>query len=664
MGSQNNVYPRAEINTGVYDICNRADNLPARNGYIMAGGPGAAVRHLDLFSGIGGFAYAAQTVWGDDYECVGFCEIDKYCQELLKIRFPGVKICDDIKTLTAERIFTDTASLGRDKRKHDNNRPAKNEKPDRLTTEIKTIDLITGGFPCQPFSAAGKRKGTDDSRHLWPQMFRIIKECKPTWAIGENVFGITNMAGYKAAGVEGDTDNEKEENADDYTAGIVWGICNDLESIGYEVQPLVIPACAVGAPHKRDRIWFIAHSGQQYGESHEKQGKHEKQVSQENAIESERPTECDESGAVTDSNAAGQPNRNGERGRDEAPCRQGERGAGRCDTSTEIITDTESGSDRRYKRAESEKGELGCRDISRDNVADPCKPGLQRWGEKREGLLGFQNRNERNERGNWRENWLEAAQRFCKLFNGVSDGLAGHLIYAETYGIMGFIYAIRRLHYATKNEDREKALSVLREADDQEQIQEFFGRFQPFYDSEILRCVVHGKSYDEREKDEGSSFESGSKAQEDCLRKLREEREAAYSSQGYGLEKQCSCKFDDIVRELSSEIALGEWEKDAPQACEALFDMWKKSRGKGFLLEPLPALEKIWESITDKKIGAFRRHYYKRNAPLNADSLKLSAAGHRVAKLKSLGNAIVPQVVIEIMRGIKEIEQLKLFEEA
>lgn len=102
--------------------------------------------------------------------------------------------------------------------------------------ENREYDLLTGGFPCQPFSAAGKRKGTADDRHLWPEMFRVIQLAKPTWIIGENVPGIINI-----------------EN------GMVFEqVCADLENEGYEVQPFIIPACSVNAPHRRDRVWIVA----------------------------------------------------------------------------------------------------------------------------------------------------------------------------------------------------------------------------------------------------------------------------------------------------------------------------------------------------------------------------------------------------------------------
>jgi DNA (cytosine-5)-methyltransferase 1 len=149
---------------------------------------------------------------------------------------PNSKIYGDIRELSADRIASDTNSSrlqepGGGEQTTGNRQFSK-------THKYGTVDLITGGFPCQPFSAAGKRKGTEDSRHLWPQMRRIIEECKPTWVVGENVRGILNIEG-----------------------GMVFEqVCLDLEGLGYEVQTFVIPACAVNAPHRRDRVWSVAHS--------------------------------------------------------------------------------------------------------------------------------------------------------------------------------------------------------------------------------------------------------------------------------------------------------------------------------------------------------------------------------------------------------------------
>ncbi|WP_410523542.1 DNA cytosine methyltransferase [Phocaeicola coprocola] len=123
------------------------------------------------------------------------------------------------------------------------------------------IDVLSGGFPCQPFSVAGRRKGTSDDRYLWPEMLRAIQEIRPAWIVGENVAGITSMvqsgqevtvAGYRSLFGETDTQTLLRQEF------VLETVCGDLERAGYSVQPFVIPACAVGAPHRRDRIWFIA----------------------------------------------------------------------------------------------------------------------------------------------------------------------------------------------------------------------------------------------------------------------------------------------------------------------------------------------------------------------------------------------------------------------
>jgi len=162
---------------------------------------------LDLFSGLGGFSLGLERT--GRYKTVAFCEIDKYCTLLLQKHWKGIKVYNDVKKITKEGFEADG---------------------------IESPDIITGGFPCQPFSVAGKQKGTSDDRHLWPEMFRIIKAFKPRFVIGENVPGIVNIQ-----------------------EGVVFEtVCTDLESQGYEVQPFNIPAAAVGAPHQRKRIWIIA----------------------------------------------------------------------------------------------------------------------------------------------------------------------------------------------------------------------------------------------------------------------------------------------------------------------------------------------------------------------------------------------------------------------
>jgi DNA (cytosine-5)-methyltransferase 1 len=176
---------------------------------------------LDLFSGIGGFSLGLTRA---GFETVAFCEIDPYCRKILKKHWPGVPVFEDIKRL---HWNSNNGQLYEDER----------EGTQRGFTQVRSIDVICGGFPCQPYSAAGKRRGKDDERHLWPEMFRLIQECNPKWIIGENVPGIINMG--------------------------LDAVLSDLESSGYETETFIIPACAVNAPHRRDRVWIVANTGRE-----------------------------------------------------------------------------------------------------------------------------------------------------------------------------------------------------------------------------------------------------------------------------------------------------------------------------------------------------------------------------------------------------------------
>ena len=190
---------------------------------------------LDLFSGIGGFSHGLDKV---GFKTVAFCEMDKYCKLVLQKHWKGVKIYNDVKELKGEEIIK----------------------------EHGTIDIVVGGFPCQPFSIAGARKGTDDNRHLWPEMFRIIKELKPRWVIGENVRGIVSIQN-----------------------GMVFeNVCTDLEGEGYEVRAFNIPAAGVGAPHKRERVWIVANSRRTLRQGSELEGENANEGGQENAYQHQR----------------------------------------------------------------------------------------------------------------------------------------------------------------------------------------------------------------------------------------------------------------------------------------------------------------------------------------------------------------------------------------
>jgi DNA (cytosine-5)-methyltransferase 1 len=158
--------------------------------------------HGSLFSGIGGFDLAAEWMGWDN---IFHCEWMPFPRQVLHYYFP--------KSLSYEDITKTDFTIHRG-----------------------SIDILSGGFPCQPYSSAGKRLGKEDERHLWPHMLRAIQEIEPSYVVGENVRGLTNWNG-----------------------GVVFEeVCADLENCGYEVQPILLPACAIGAPHRRDRIWFIA----------------------------------------------------------------------------------------------------------------------------------------------------------------------------------------------------------------------------------------------------------------------------------------------------------------------------------------------------------------------------------------------------------------------
>jgi DNA (cytosine-5)-methyltransferase 1 len=175
------------------------------------------MKHGSVFSGGGGFDLAAQWIgWANCFHC----EINEFCQKILKYYWPESTTYGDIKT-------TDF-SVWRNK-----------------------IDILTGGFPCQPYSVTGKRKGTEDDRHLWPEMLRAIREISPRWIVGENVRGIVNWG-----------------------KGMVFNqVQAEMEAEGYEILPFLLPACSVGADHRRDRVWFIAHSNsQRYKGSQHKNG--------------------------------------------------------------------------------------------------------------------------------------------------------------------------------------------------------------------------------------------------------------------------------------------------------------------------------------------------------------------------------------------------------
>ena len=301
------------------------------------------MKHLDLFSGIGGFALATEMVWGRGQVEHVFCDNEPFAQAVLKKHWPNSKIYGDIRSLTLDSYTDSNGRTGRDTQEH----PAEGGEqtqhdPPRRAARLG-FDLLTGGFPCQPFSAAGRRRGTEDDRHLWPEMLRVIREFSPRWVIGENVGGFVT-----------------------WNDGMVFEqVHADLEATGYEVQAFIIPAVALNAPHRRDRVWIVAHSTSERWNNgiNNQQGRHLLR---------------DEDGDAEEDKSE----------RDRRECGSG-------------TVDTDASNTRRGD------GNEGSERIRPERI--------QRQPENSERF---------SDRTGWSENWLEVATQLCTLDDGLPNGLA------------------------------------------------------------------------------------------------------------------------------------------------------------------------------------------------------------------------------------------------
>lgn len=306
---------------------------------------------LDLFSGIGGFHLAGEMVWGDEFNVRCHVEIDLFCQKVLKKHWPKVPIISDIKDY-----------------KHNGT----------------TVDLLTGGFPCQPFSCAGKQRGKEDDRYLWPEMLRVISEVRPTWIIGENVSGIINMG--------------------------LDQVLSDLENEGYTCQPFVIPACAKNAPHRRDRVWIVGYSEHSGFDG----SKNEQSGFKGNLDNTQGKNElCKFARSNLPRKAASNPNRfNGNDARHDSSETPQLKKTEVCG----LQTVTNAGCIRQEKQ---EQQATRSKQYN-SNVANASYKRLQ--GSKRPGTheekeAAFKPTSERNNA--WDEPWLEAATRLCRVDDGI-----------------------------------------------------------------------------------------------------------------------------------------------------------------------------------------------------------------------------------------------------
>ena len=388
------------------------------------------MKHIDLFSGIGGFSLAAS--WAG-FETILFCDNNKFCQELLKRRFNGEVITDTAKFRPHNE--KDKQELeGTKGNKLDTKQPRSipiyGDIRDLDGTKFRGATLLTGGFPCQPFSQAGKRKGKEDDRYLWDEMFRVIREAQPKWVLAENVYGLLTI------------DN-----------GLVFNkVLSDLESIGYEVQPLIIPACAVNAPHRRDRVWIVAKNTVNNGNGNREPEKQEHIRDKwdigtgievgvcDEQISTNTRQQCGEhgrsEGVETDQTKRTARTINNQRcGEDVADTEsgrawnseQGGNGTGQpkaeIRNNDRITPDSPCGQSRKQTEPE---GREDIRGGDKETFTDSEHNGLEGWQfNKRAGLLGQQNRNRSNEGTGWDKNWIEAATEFCLLDDGLPAELDG-----------------------------------------------------------------------------------------------------------------------------------------------------------------------------------------------------------------------------------------------
>ena len=491
------------------------------------GAKGQGVRHGSLFSGIGGFDLAAEWM---GWENLFHCEWNQFGQKVLKYYWPNAISYDDI-------CKTD------------------------FTIWNGRIDILTGGFPCQPYSMAGKRQGTEDARHLWPEMLRAIRECQPTWIVGENVPGLINWSG-----------------------GLVFEqVCADLEGEGYEVQPIVLPASGVNAPHRRDRVWFVA-----YYRNSKQQGLEGSDRSQESkgfeSGRSERTTQ--------------NPNENGrggdERKEESSIGRFGDIGAGdnervRTDhAEIGVITDTEGERINRINGDDNgQTGENGKRDDELDSNSESYATNANGIGLRgqsdRIGKSGLTH--ETSKRTDWTD-WPTVAP-----IRDVNDGVSRIMV----RNIKPEIYATIKDRYTDK--DLQEVWDCFQSEDIREQI----GGLYKIHDPSLLLQTVQlcSTSY----KYEGGFSDFSEETSKDLLLKLSDHKTFANTPRGRELEKQFSEQFKDTLPKLSHEIALVTMEAERAS--------------------------------------------------------KKFASWHRNESIKAGGNAIVPQVALQIFKTIQQINNHK-----
>lgn len=457
--------------------------------------------HLDLFTGIAGFAYAVDQVWPGAEHI--FCDNDPFCRQVIKKHWPNSKIYDDIREI---KTTPNAPSRGCEGRKVSIRSGRSHE---ATCDPIGSVDIITGGFPCQPFSQAGKRKGTEDNRYLWPEMFRVIRLTKPKWVIAENVSGLISQE----RGV------------------VLESICLNLESEGYTVQSFIIPACAIDAPHRRDRVWIIA---------------------------------------------------NRTRGR------SGRRSSKECGIQSGKLEPEKQGRDPARNQSE------GCDSDARDSISERSERRGQLRDSPGKGTFATTA---------WEQNWIEVATKLCGMDARFPDWLDSNM------------NDVVEWKYDQNKTDIQKALQILFRTIQSEEIRQKIGGLWKVDETEILLETMC--QFQKRIGKQKRIFLSSKGTQKIEVRVLPDYSFAGCSPQRRRHNEQLAKKLTNIVPKLPHEIALAIVET-------------------GNIL---------WEAYST---------LYSQTVKL--DGFELSKSRHRIERLKALGNSIVPQIAIEIMKSIKQYE--------
>ena len=520
------------------------------------------MRFIDLCAGIGGFSLGLEMA---GLTCAGQVEIDDYCTRILEKHWPAVPRWRDVTSVN----------------------PA----------DLPTVELICGGYPCQPFSHAGQRRGAADDRHLWPAFAGIIQAKRPAWCLFENVTGHITLG--------------------------LDQVLSELESLDYAARPVVIPACATDAPHIRARVWIVAHTGgdrlrrerdlRDYREFTEP-------FSQREATQPRQSSEVPGDVAHTE----GRAERRGLCQSEQAEQRRGRLGDGRGEGGGGLFSDPA---------------------INRRDTRRPEPEGQQRAAELDDG--GGHVPDSDNGRGGsdnrGRTPEYEPGQRrpikseFCRVADEFSEGLdKGGLNGEKSQRKPGqILFDVQKTNGTSTLPKPPRGL----------------GRFQA---PPVLQSGVHGDWADAQEPEQERNSEANTEVQKPDMRKMRRNALCGDSPQGWELAEQRPKQFSDVVRELSRYIASQSIGYSGQERETAMLCLRKALISIGVLPYTSNAIQEAWESLSSETAawvwmaacgGPWTGEWP--NIPRIA-----SGVPHRVNRLKVLGNAVVPQVVAEIGRAI------------